>query len=44
VTVAVGVGVVPNAAGEMIDNIMREKKPRVRQKLIKVETEKQGER
>jgi hypothetical protein len=30
VTVGVGVGVVPKAAGEIIDNIMRKKNPRAR--------------
>ena len=43
-TVAVGVGVVPKAAGEITDNKVRKKNTRVRQRLIKVETEKQGER
>jgi hypothetical protein len=44
VTVAVWVGVAPKAAGEMTDNKMKKKNTRVRQRLIKAETEKQGER
>ena len=43
-TVAIGVGVVPKAAGEMTDKKMKKKNTRMRQRLIKVETEKQGER